>query len=139
MTIQQIQEQIINEFSVYNDWMGRYTYLIELGKQLPELSQNLKQDKYLIRGCVSKVWLVPSMVNGRLFFKADADALIARGIVAIMLRCFSGQTPSDLLRSDMEFVKFIGMTENLSPSRNNGMNSMYEKIRFYAKQNSHEH
>lgn len=133
MTINQIQERIIDEFSVYDDWMGRYTYLIELGKQLPELSQNLKQDKFLIRGCVSKVWLVPSMVNGRLFFKADADALIARGIVAIMLRCFSGQTPSDLLRSDMEFVKFIGMTENLSPSRNNGMNSMYEKIQFYAQ------
>ena len=113
--------------------MGRYSYLIELGRQLPHLSNDYKQDIYLIHGCVSKVWFVPTMVNGRIWFKADADALIAKGIVAIMMRCFSGQTPSDILKSNMDFVSQIGLPENLSPSRNNGMLAMYKKIRFYAQ------
>ena len=134
MTIQQIQKQIINEFSVYPDWMGRYVYLIECGKKLPVMSDTFKTEIYRVVGCVSIVWFVPGMVNGKLVFRADADALIARGMVALMVRTFSDQTPADILRSDLNFLKVIGLTENLSPSRNNGLLAMYKKIQFYAKQ-----
>jgi len=135
MTIQQIQQQIIDEFTVYNTWMERYAYLIACGKKLPELSPDYKQDIYRIYGCVSMVWFVPSRNNGKLVFRADADALIARGIIAVMIRCFSNQTPTDIIKADINFLTIIGLTENLTPSRNNGLLAMFKKIQWYAKNN----
>ena len=132
MTINEIQDRIIEEFSVFSDWMDRYEYLIDLGKTLSPLDVDKKKPDYLIEGCQSKVWLYPSFSDGTVTFAADSDALITRGIVALLLRVFSGRTPDEIINANIYFIEKIGLRENLSPTRANGLLAMMKQIRLYA-------
>lgn len=132
MTINEIQEQIIEEFSVFSDWMERYEYLIDMGKDLPLFDESHRKPDYLIEGCQSKVWLYPSFTDNVVTFAADSDALITRGIVALLVRVFSGRTPEEILNADIYFIDRIGLKENLSPTRSNGLLAMMKQMRLYA-------
>lgn len=132
MEIKDIEQEIIDEFSLFTDWMEKYEYLIDLGKNLPLPEEADKTEENLIEGCQSRVWLTCSMVDGRLNFKADSDAIITKGIISLLVRVFNNQKPEDVLASDFSFIEKIGLKENLSPTRANGLVSMIEKIRNYA-------
>lgn len=132
MTIKAIQEEIIEEFSMFDDWMQRYEYMIDLGKSLPLINDKNKTEDRLIKGCQSKVWLDSSLNNGKIIFLADSDAIITKGIIAILLRVFSNQTPEDILASDTNFIDEIGLKEHLSPTRANGLVSMIKQVKLYA-------
>lgn len=132
MNINEIQDQIIEEFSLFNDWMERYEYLIDLGKSLPPFDEAHKTPDFLIEGCQSKVWLYPSLTDGVITFTAESDALITRGIVALLVRVFSGRTPDEILGADIYFIERIGLRENLSPTRSNGLLAMMKQMRLYA-------
>lgn len=133
MTIQEKQQQIIDEFALYEDWLDKYAYLIELGKELPLIDEKYKTDQYLISGCQSRVWLHAEMKDGKIFFKADSDAVITKGIVSLLIRVFSGHTPDEILEADFEFLNTIGLHDHLSPTRANGLQSMIKQIRIYAQ------
>lgn len=132
MTINEIQDQIIEEFSAFGDWMERYEYLIDMGRTLPPFDIAHKVPDFLIEGCQSKVWLYPSFDNGLITFTADSDALITRGIVALLVRVFSGRTPDEIVSADIYFIDRIGLKQNLSPTRSNGLLSMMKQMRLYA-------
>jgi cysteine desulfuration protein SufE len=132
MTINEIQDKIIEEFAVFTDWMDRYEYLIDLGKTLPPFDVIHKVPDFLIEGCQSKVWLYTSFKDGIVTFTADSDALITRGIVALLVRVFSGRTPDEIINADIYFIEKIGLRENLSPTRSNGLLAMMKQIRLYA-------
>lgn len=132
MNINEIQDQIIEEFSLFGDWMERYEYLIDLGKSLPPFDEAHKTPDFLIEGCQSKVWLYPSFTDGIITFTAESDALITRGIVALLVRVFSGRTPDEILGADIYFIERIGLRENLSPTRSNGLLAMMKQMRLYA-------
>jgi len=132
MTINEIQEQITGEFEIFTDWMDRYEYLIDLGKSLPPFDVAFKKPEYLIEGCQSKVWLYPSFRNGIVTFSADSDALITRGIIALLVRVFSGHTPDEIINANIYFIEKIGLRENLSPTRSNGLLAMMKQIKLYA-------
>jgi cysteine desulfuration protein SufE len=132
MTIKEIQEEIIDEFSMFDDWMERYEYIIELGKSLPIIDVQYKLDENLIKGCQSKVWLFSELEKDTVKFTADSDAILTKGIVALLLRVYSGQKPSDILSSDTDFLDKIGLKEHLSPTRANGLVSMIKQIKMYA-------
>ncbi|MDP3312392.1 SufE family protein [Lutibacter sp.] len=132
MTIKEIQEEIIDEFSMFEDWMQRYEYIIELGKSLPLIDEKNKLDENLISGCQSKVWLFSEIKNDTLSFTADSDAILTKGIVALLLRVFNNQTPATILETDLFFVNEIGLKEHLSPTRANGLVSMIKQIKLYA-------
>ena len=132
MTIKEIQEEIIDEFNLFDDWMERYEYLIELGKSLPIIDQQYKLDENIIKGCQSKVWLYSEMNNTKINFTADSDAILTKGLVALLLRVFSNQTPEDILLADTHFIDQIGLKEHLSPTRANGLVSMLKQIKLYA-------
>ncbi len=132
MTIKEIQEEIIDEFSMFEDWMERYEYIIELGKSLPLIDESYKLDENLIKGCQSKVWLYSELNNDKVQFSADSDAILTKGIVALLLRVFSEQSPKDILEADTEFINEIGLKEHLSPTRANGLVSMVKQIKLYA-------
>ena len=132
MTIKEIQEEIIDEFNLFDDWMERYEYLIELGKSLPIIDQQYKLDETIIKGCQSKVWLYSEMNNTKINFTADSDAILTKGLVALLLRVFSNQTPEDILMADTLFIDQIGLKEHLSPTRANGLVSMLKQIKLYA-------
>ena len=132
MTIKEIQDQIIDEFAQFGDWMERYEYLIDLGRSLGPFDERHKTPEYLIEGCQSKVWLYPSFENGIITYSADSDALITRGIVALLVRVFSGRTPSDIVEANIYFIEKIGLRENLSPTRSNGLLAMMKQMRLYA-------
>jgi cysteine desulfuration protein SufE len=132
MTIQEKQAEIVEEFAYLEDWMDKYEYLIELGKKLPPLEESSRQEKNLIKGCQSRVWLDVSRKEGKLFFKADSDALITKGIISLLVHVFSGHTPAQILDSDMSFIEKIGLKEHLSPTRANGLLSMMQQIQMYA-------
>ena len=132
MNINEIQNQIIEEFSLFSDWMERYEYLIDLGKSLPPFDLAHKIPDFLIEGCQSKVWLYPSFTDGVITFTAESDALITRGIVALLVRVFSGRTPDEILGADIYFIERIGLRENLSPTRSNGLLAMMKQMRLYA-------
>jgi cysteine desulfuration protein SufE len=132
MTINEIQDQIIEEFSAFGDWMERYEYLIDMGRTLPPFDIAHKVPDFLIEGCQSKVWLYPSFDNGMITFTADSDALITRGIVALLVRVFSGRTPDEIVSADIYFIDRIGLKQNLSPTRSNGLLSMMKQMRLYA-------
>ncbi len=132
MTIKEIQEEIIDEFSMFDDWMERYEYIIELGKSLPIIDEKHKLDENLIKGCQSKVWLFSELQNDFVNFTADSDAILTKGIVALLLRVFSNQKPKDILAADTEFIDEIGLKEHLSPTRANGLVSMVKQIKMYA-------
>lgn len=132
MTIKEIQEEIIDEFSMFDDWMQRYEYIIELGKNLPLIKEELKTDENIIKGCQSKVWLQGEQQGDKVVFTADSDAILTKGIIAILIRVFSNQKPADILEADMDFIDEIGLKEHLSPTRANGLVSMIKNIKMYA-------
>ncbi len=132
MTIKEIQEEIISEFSMFDDWVARYEYMIDLGKSLDLIDEKYKTDDNLIKGCQSKVWLHCDVNDDKLVFKADSDAILTKGIVAILLRVFSNQTAKDILEADTDFINEIGLKEHLSPTRANGLVSMIKQIKLYA-------
>ncbi len=132
MTLNEIQDQIIEEFAVFSDWMERYEYLIEMGRTLPPFSETHKTPEYLIEGCQSRVWLYPVYEDGVITFTAESDALITRGIVALLIKVFSGRTPDEILGADIYFIEKIGLRENLSPTRSNGLLAMMKQMRLYA-------
>jgi cysteine desulfuration protein SufE len=132
MTIQEIQEEIIDEFSMFDDWMQRYEYIIELGKNLPLIKEEFKTDENLIKGCQSKVWLKGEKKDDKILFTADSDAVLTKGIIAILIRVFSSQKASDILAADTDFIDKIGLKEHLSPTRANGLVSMIKNIKMYA-------
>jgi cysteine desulfuration protein SufE len=131
-TIQEIQADIVQDFAALTDWMDKYEYLIELGKEMPLIDEKDKTEDKLIRGCQSRVWLSCRVEDGRLRFAADSDAIITKGIISLLLRVYDGQTPADILASDEAFIEQIGLKENLSPTRANGLVSMIATIKAYA-------
>ena len=132
MTIDQIEEQIIKEFSYFTDWMDKYEYIISLGKSLPLIDEQYKTDQYIITGCQSQVWLHAAYVDGKVIYTADSDAIITKGIIALLIQTLSNQTPDDILNSKMEFINQIGLKEHLSPTRSNGLLSMIKQMKLYA-------
>ncbi|CAI8155295.1 MAG: Cysteine desulfuration protein SufE [Polaribacter sp. SA4-10] len=132
MTIKEIQEEIIEEFSMFDDWMDRYEYIIELGKSLPIIDQEFKLDENLIKGCQSKVWLYSELKNDTIKYTADSDAILTKGIAALLLRVYSGQKPADILTTETNFIDDIGLKEHLSLTRANGLVSMIKQIKMYA-------
>ena len=132
MTIKEIQEEIIDEFNLFDDWMERYEYLIEIGRSLPIIDEQSKLDENIIKGCQSKVWLYSEMNHTKIDFTADSDAILTKGLVALLLRVFSNQTPEDILKADTLFIDEIGLKEHLSPTRANGLVSMLKQIKLYA-------
>ncbi|MBN1197828.1 MAG: SufE family protein [Bacteroidales bacterium] len=132
MTIPEIESQIISEFSLFEDWMDKYNYLIELGKSLPLMDPHYKTDQYLISGCQSQVWLQAEYRDGKVFFTADSDAIITRGIVNLLIRVFTDQSPRDILDAGLAFLEQTGLREHLSPTRSNGLNAMIKQMKLYA-------
>ena len=132
MGIIEIQNEIIDEFSLFEDWMQRYEYMIELGKSIELIDSSKKIDSNLIKGCQSKLWLHAELNNNKLIFKADSEAIITKGIAAVLLRVFSNQTPEDILNANLDFIDKIGLKEHLSPTRANGLISMIKQIKYYA-------
>lgn len=136
MTLEEKQAAVIEDFSIYDQWLDKYEYLIELGKNLEPYPEDKKTEDKLIKGCQSRVWLDAKMEGERLVFSADSDAIITKGIIALLIDVFSGRTPSEILSSDFSFIDAIGLRENLSPTRAGGLASMIERIREVAAQNS---
>ena len=132
MTIDAIQGELIDEFSIFEDWMQRYEYMIDLGKSLPLIDDNLKNDDKLIKGCQSKVWLNSELRDEKIIFTADSDAIITKGIIAILVRVFSDQKPQAILDANTDFIDEIGLKEHLSPTRANGLVSMIKQMKMYA-------
>jgi len=132
MTIEQVQQEIVDEFSMFEDWMDKYAYLIELGNELEPLDPKDKNDQNLIKGCQSRVWLVAEMQNGTIDFRGESDAVIVKGLVALLLRVVSGRTPKELLENELHFIDDLGLKQHLSPTRSNGLLAMVKQIRLYA-------
>ena len=132
MKIAEIQEEIIDEFSIFEDWMEKYEHIIELGKNINIIDHKNKIDSNLIKGCQSKLWLHAELRNGRVIFSADSEAIITKGIAAILLRVFSNQPPKDIIQSNVNYIDKIGLKEHLSPTRANGLVSMIKQIKYYA-------
>ncbi len=132
MEIREIQDEIIDEFAMFDDWDERFQYVIDLGKSLPLIDEKFKTDDNLITGCQSKVWLQADVSDGKIVFTADSDAIITKGIIAVLIRAFSNQMPAAILEADTSFVDEIGLKQHLSPTRANGLVSMIKKIKLYA-------
>lgn len=132
MTINEKQDELIGEFEYLTDWMEKYEYIIQEAKDLPVIDPVYKQDKYLIKGCQSKVWLFPEMRDGKLYFTADSDAIISKGLVSLIVRVLSGYPPEDIRKADLYFIDRIGLKEHLSPTRSNGLLAMVKQIKLYA-------
>jgi cysteine desulfuration protein SufE len=132
MTVEQVQNEIIEEFSLFEDWMQRYEYMIELGKSLPLIDTQYKTDQNIIKGCQSKVWVHAEMVDEKVIFTADSDAIITKGIIAILIRAFSNHSPKEILEANTNFIDQIGLKEHLSPTRANGLVSMIKQLKLYA-------
>lgn len=130
--IAEIQAEIVDEFSLFDDWMQRYEYMIELGKSLPLIADKYKTDDNIIKGCQSKVWVHAELEDDKLVFTADSDAIITKGIIAILIRVFSNQKPSDIIKADTQFIDDIGLKEHLSPTRANGLVNMIKQLKLYA-------
>jgi len=132
MNIKNLQEELIEEFSFFEDWMEKYEHIIELGKSLPLIDPSFKSDDLLIKGCQSKVWLHAELQNGKVIFTADSDAIITKGIIAILIRVFSNQSPEAIVDANTDFIDQIGLKEHLSPTRANGLVSMIKQMKLYA-------
>ena len=131
-TIDEIQDEIIDEFSVFDDWMDKYALLIDLGNSLPPIEEKYKTNENLIEGCQSRVWLQADYRDGRIWFEAESDAIIVKGIVSLLVRVLSGRTPDEILNTNLYFIDRIGLTEHLSPTRSNGLLAMVKQMRMYA-------
>jgi len=132
LTIDQIQNEIISEFDMFNDWTEKYEYIIDLGKSLPVINDTFKTSDNTIKGCQSKVWLYAEYINNKLIFTADSDAIITKGIIAILIRVFSNQSPKDIVDAKADFIEEIGLKQHLSQTRANGLSSMIKQIKLYA-------
>ncbi|MFH1000302.1 MAG: SufE family protein [Bacteroidota bacterium] len=132
MTIQEKENEIIDEFGAFEDWMDKYNYLIELGQSLPIIDDKYRNDSHLITGCQSRVWISAEMEDGKMYLKADSDAVITKGIVYLLIRVLSGEKPEKILNNNLDFLKHIGLQEHLSPTRANGLTSMIKQIKLYA-------
>jgi cysteine desulfuration protein SufE len=132
MTILQIEQEIISEFSMFDDWMQKYEHIIELGKELPLIDEQFKTDDYIIKGCQSKVWLNAEIKDGKVIYSADSDAIITKGIISLLLRVFNNQAPQEIISAELTFIDEIGLKEHLSPTRSNGLLSMIKQIKTYA-------
>lgn len=132
MTLNEVQDRIIEDFSVFEDWMDKYQQLIELGKDLPPIDEKKRTESYLIKGCQSKVWLDAELENGKILFSADSDAIITKGIVALLIQVLNQRTPKEIIDADLYFIDKIGLKENLSPTRSNGLVAMVKQMRLYA-------
>ena len=133
MTIKEIQQTIIDDFSMFDDWMDRYAFLIEMGKECPIIDDQYRDEKHLIQGCQSRVWLHAEMKEGKVYYTADSDAVITKGIINLLIKVFSGQAPADILAADLSFLDAIGLKEHLSPTRSNGLLSMVKQMLLYAE------
>lgn len=132
MTIAEISHQIIDEFASYEEWIDKYAYLIELGKECPVIDEKEKTESNLIKGCQSRVWLSCQYRDGNLYFSADSDAVITKGIISLLIRAYNGQRPDDIIAAEPTFIDQIGLKEHLSPTRSNGLTSMIKQIKMYA-------
>ncbi|WP_104735299.1 SufE family protein [Hanstruepera ponticola] len=132
MTIEDIQNEIIDEFSMFDDWEERYQYMIDLGKTLPLIDDQYKTEENIIKGCQSKVWVHAEMKNEKIIFTADSDAIITKGIIAILIRAFSNQSPKAIIKANTDFIDEIGLKDHLSPTRANGLVSMIKQLKMYA-------
>ena len=132
MTINEAQDEIIGEFSVFDEWLDKYEYLIELSGSLPAIGEEHKNEQFLIRGCQSRVWVDAELRDGKIYFTADSDAIITKGIIALLIRVLSGRTPQEIVDSDLYFIDRIGLRENLSPTRANGLLAMIKQMKLYA-------
>lgn len=132
MTIEDIQDEIIDEFSMFDDWEERYQYMIDLGKTLPLIDEKYKTEDHIIKGCQSKVWVHANMQDDKVNFTADSDAIITKGIIAILIRVFSNQHPKAIIDANIDFIDKIGLKEHLSPTRANGLVSMIKQLKMYA-------
>ena len=138
MNVNEIQDAVIKEFDDLNEWMDKYEYLIELGRELEPYDEKLKNEQHLIQGCQSRVWLNADNVDGRIVFKADSDAIITRGMIALLIRILSGQKPEDVVYADIYFVDKTGLIDSLSPTRANGLLSMIRQMKLYAAKMTNE-
>jgi len=132
MTLLEAENTIIREFSYFDDWMDRYNYIIELGKSLPKIDEKYKTEQYLISGCQSQVWLFAEYINGKVYYTADSDAIITKGIVNLLIRVLSERKPDEILEAKLDYIDKIGLKEHLSPTRSNGLVSMIKQIKMYA-------
>ena len=132
MTLTEVQDQIIDEFSVFDDWLDKYDYLIDLSKELPVIDEKHRTDQYVIKGCQSRVWVDAHMEDSKIYFSADSDAIITKGIIALLIRVLNGRTPQEILDCDLYFIDRIGLRENLSPTRANGLLAMIKQMKLYA-------
>ncbi len=132
MSIQNIATDIVDEFEMFDDWMQKYDYLIELGKELPIIDEEYRTDENLIKGCQSRVWLQAGFENGKVIYKADSDAIITKGIISLLIRVLSNQSPEDIVAAELDFIDKIGLKEHLSGTRANGLLAMVKQMKFYA-------
>ena len=132
MSIEEVENEIVDEFSIFDDWMGKYEHIIEQGKSLPMIAEKYKTDNRLIKGCQSRVWLRSEVSDGKIFFTADSDAIITKGLVAMVIRVLSGHSPDEIINAKMDFVEKIGLKEHLSPTRANGLVNMIKQMKLDA-------
>lgn len=132
MTINEIQDELIEDFAFFSDWMEKYEHIIQLGKELPIIDEAYKKEEYLIKGCQSQVWLHAELINNKVCFTADSDAIITKGLVSLMVKVLSGHTPEEIASADLYFINKIGLQEHLSPTRANGFLSMVKQMKLYA-------
>ncbi len=132
MSLQEIQDEIIEEFAVFDEWLDKYEYLIELGGSLESIDNKFRTNEYLINGCQSKVWINAELINGKIIFRADSDAVITKGIVALLIKVLSGRTPDEVMNADLFFIDKIGLKQNLSPTRSNGLLAMIKQMKMYG-------
>lgn len=132
MTIKEKQEEVISEFAMFEDWMEKYNYLIEIGKDAPDMPEEFHTDQYIINGCQSQVWVHPEFKGDKIEFHADSDAIITKGIVSLLIRVLSGHSPDEIIEADMGFIDEIGLKEHLSPTRANGLLAMIKQLKLYA-------
>ena len=132
MTIQEIENQLVDEFAAFDDWLDKYDIILDMGKSLPPIDPKFKTDQFIISGCQSKVWLHAEYLDGKVFFTADSDAIITKGIVSMLVKVLSGQTPDAIQSADLNFINRIGLKEHLSPTRSNGLASMVKQMKLYA-------
>ena len=132
MTTDHVQEQIIDDFSVFDEWLDKYNYLIELSRELPAIDERHRTEQYLIKGCQSRVWVDAELRDGRVYFAADSDAIITKGIIALLIKVLNGRTPQEIIDTELYFIDRIGLSENLSPTRSNGLLAMIRQMKMYA-------
>lgn len=131
-TIEEIQDEIVSEFEIFDDWMDKYNYLIEISKDLPMIDAKFRSNEYIIKGCQSKVWLNAELEDGKIIYTADSDAIITKGIITLLIRVLSGKNPKEIIETELPFIDKIGLRENLSPTRANGLLAMIKQMKLYA-------